>query len=73
MTSYEIYVRAFAKVASGSKVAEPDFGVLRLKRFFRPFDEAGQVAVALAVQDATKDTGLKSRTEFAAELRKLLA
>lgn len=56
-----------------AKIMESDFGVLRLRRFLQPFDQAGQVAVALVVQDATKDAaGLKSKAEFDGELKRLL-
>ncbi|OQX67447.1 MAG: hypothetical protein B6A08_15460 [Sorangiineae bacterium NIC37A_2] len=71
--TFSIYTRTFAKVASGAKVTESDFGVLRLRRFLRPFDQRGQVAVALAVQDVTQgDSKLKSKAEFEAEVKRLL-
>ena|GEM_PF-5213928 len=73
MDPYNIYARTFAKVASGAKITESDFGVLRLRRFLSPFDQRGQIAVALAVQDVTQnDSKLKSKAEFDAELRRLL-
>jgi len=72
LTPYNVYTRIFSKVCSGAKISEADFGVLRLGRFLKPFDQAGQVAVALAVQDAAKDAGLKSRAEFQTELGRLL-
>lgn len=70
--TYSIYTRTFAKVASGAKIQESDFGVLRLRRFLKPFDQRGQVAVALAVQDVAQgDPKLKSKGEFEAEVRRL--
>lgn len=73
LDTYSIYTRTFAKVASGAKIQESDFGILRLRRFLQPFDQAGQVAVALAVQDVTQgDPKLKSKGEFEGELRRLL-
>lgn len=71
--TYSIYTRAFAKVASGAKVTDADFGSFRFRRLFRPFDQAGQVAVALAVQDVNKDFVLKSKADFDAEMKRLLA
>jgi len=73
LTPYNIYTRTFAKVASGAKITEADFGVLRLRRFLQPFDQKGQIAVALAVQDVSQgDPKLKSKGEFEAELTRLL-
>lgn len=71
--SYSIYTRAFSKVASGAKLTDADFGSFRFKRLFKPFDQAGQVAVALAVQDVNKDFVLRSKADFDAEMQRLLA
>lgn len=70
--SYTIHNRAFAKVASGTKVTDADFGSFRFKRLFKPFDQAGPVAVALAVQDVNKDLALKSKGDFEVEMKRLL-
>lgn len=68
---YTVYLRTYGKVASGAKLADADFPVRRLRRFLQPFDQSGEVAVALAVQDVNQDKPLKSKTEFEEELRRL--
>lgn len=71
--TYNIYARTFARVASGARITDADFGGSRIRRLLWPFDMTGQVAVALAVQDVNQDSKLKSKAEFKAELRRLLA
>lgn len=69
--SYSIYLRSYGKLASGARLTDRDYGTLRLRRLFRPFDESGQIAMALAVQDVNQDSKLKSKGEFEAELKRL--
>lgn len=70
---YSIYVRSYGKAASGAKLTDADYGTTRFRRFFRPYGRDGQVAVAMAVQDMTKDEPLKAKGEFERELHRLLA
>lgn len=68
--SYSVYLRSFAKAASGAKITEADFLDGALPEIL---DLPGQAAVALAVQDVAKDAALKSKAEFEAEVNRLLS
>ena len=73
MDNYSIYVRTYGKAASGSRITEADFRTNPVLRFISvPFRPSGQAAAALAVQDVSKETAIRSRTEVEAELRRLL-
>lgn len=67
--SYSVYLRSFAKAASGAKITETDFLDGALPEIL---DLPGQAAVALAVQDVSKDLELKSKAEVEEELQRLL-
>jgi hypothetical protein len=74
MSPYSIYVRTYGKVASGAKITELDFlRPSRLRFFRRAYGPEAETAAAMAVQDSTKDTPMRSKAEVEAELRRLLA
>lgn len=68
--AYSIYVEKYGKVKSGAKLDREDYGGRTAKGFVR-YDEAGQLAVSLAAQDAKEGGLLRSRTDFDEQIKRL--
>jgi hypothetical protein len=71
--TYSIYVRAYGKAASGTKFTDRDYiAPARLRMFERPYDQAGQLAVSLAIQDVCLLVPMKTEAEVEQEVQRLL-
>lgn len=69
---YKLYVRKFGQVKTGHKLVPGDFGSTTFEGF-EPYGLEGQTAVTLAASDAQVGPHPRPRTEFVAELKRLLA
>ena len=70
--NYEIYVKAYGKVQSGTKLTNADYGIPSLEGL-KAYDESGKMAVSLATQDVKTGKPMRSKSEFEEELKRLLS
>lgn len=69
--SYSRYLKTYARVVSGDRVVQQDFGP-RLARILGLLPTEHLIAVSLAAQDGMTDKPLRARAAFQDDVRDLL-
>lgn len=69
---YQIYLKAYGKVRSGTKLVNNDYFHHSLNGA-TPFTTDENLAVTMAADDVKNKEPMRARTEFLSELKRLLA